>query len=43
MSTRSLSAAPAPASEWPEVPLRRKIGNIAFWIACSIGDRKSVV
>jgi phosphate transport system permease protein len=37
MSTRSLSAAPAPASEWPEVPLRRKIGNIAFWIACSIG------
>jgi phosphate transport system permease protein len=37
MSTRSLSAAPASASEWPEVPLRRKIGNIAFWIACSIG------
>jgi phosphate transport system permease protein len=37
MSTRSLSAAPASASEWPEVPLRRKISNIAFWVACSIG------
>jgi phosphate transport system permease protein len=37
MSTRSLSAAPPAASEWPEVPLRRKIGNIAFWVACSIG------
>ena len=34
MSTRSLSAAPASASEWPEVPLRRKISNIAFWVAC---------
>ena len=37
MSTRSLDAATAPASEWPEVPLRRKIGNVVFWVLCSIG------
>jgi phosphate transport system permease protein len=37
MSTRSLDAAPASASEWPEVPLRRKIGNVVFWVLCSIG------
>jgi len=37
MSTRSLDAAPAAASEWPDVPLRRKIGNAVFWVLCSIG------
>jgi phosphate transport system permease protein len=37
MSTRSLDASPASASEWPEVPLRRKIGNVVFWSLCSIG------
>jgi phosphate transport system permease protein len=37
VSTRSLDTTPAAASEWPEVPLRRKIGNVLFWAACSIG------
>jgi phosphate transport system permease protein len=25
------------AAEWPHVPTRRKIGNLLFWAACSIG------
>ena len=36
MSTRSLDASPS-ANEWPDVPVRRKIGNVVFWALCSIG------
>jgi phosphate transport system permease protein len=25
------------ASSWPQIPVRRKIGNMAFWVACALG------
>jgi phosphate transport system permease protein len=25
------------ASDWPEIPTRRKIGNVVFWVACALG------
>ncbi len=31
------AATKAETSEWPQVPLSRKIGNVIFWVLCAIG------
>jgi phosphate transport system permease protein len=35
--TTAREHASASASGWPEIPARRKIGNMVFWAACGLG------